>query len=203
MEHVKKETVIIVALACLVIGFLGGIVFSIYKSPATAPAPASAPTQQTQQQQGPSQQLATKILALERELAANPNNESALIELGHAYFDTDQPPKAIAAYTKALAINPDNANVWTDLGVMYRRNKQPDKAIEAFERAISIEPNQEQARFNKGVVLMYDLKDPEAALKIWEELVSINPMAKAPNNVPVADVIVQIKESLASQQKKE
>lgn len=200
MEHVKKESVIFIGLACLIIGFLGGIVFSIYKSPATTPAPAPAPTQQAQQQ-GASQQTATKILALEREIAANPNNESALVELGHAYFDTDQPPKAIAAYTKALAINPDNASVWTDLGVMYRRNKQPDKAIEAFDKAISIEPAQEQARFNKGVVLMYDLKDTEAALKLWEELVAINPMAKAPNNVPVADIIVQVKDNLASQQK--
>ena len=147
--------------------------------------------------------MATKILALERELAANPNNEVALVELGHAYFDTDQPLKAIESYNKALTINPNNSFVWTDLGVMYRRSGQPQKALESFDKAIALEPSQEQARFNKGVVLMYDLNDAQAALKVWEELLSINPAAKAPNNVLVADIIAQVKESLTAQEKKE
>jgi tetratricopeptide (TPR) repeat protein len=49
------------------------------------------------------------------------------------------------------------------------------KAIQAFGRAMNIDPRYESLRFNKGVVLLCDLKDPESAIKVWEELSRINP----------------------------
>jgi len=197
MEHVKKESALLIGLACLLIGFLGGIVFSIYKSP------APAPSVEQQAQQDMAQQLAARIVSLEQEVAANPKNEAALIQLGHAYYDTNQPPKAIEAYSKALAINPNNPDVLTDMGVMYRQNGQPQKAIEAFDKAIELNPKHEQARFNKGVVLLYDLNDKENALKVWQELVEIDPAAKTPNNILVSDIIDQVKNSPEGQKKKQ
>jgi len=192
---VKKETMLLVGFACLVIGFLGGIVFSIYKSPAGV-APGGVSQQQQSAPQGQAkltQEQIQAMLALEREVAANPENVDAWTRLGHLYFDSDQYEKAIKAYNRSLSLAPENPDVWTDLGVMYRRNGQPDKAIASFDKAISVNPQHETARFNKGIVLLYDLNDPAGAIASWEGLLQINPAATAPNGKPVQEIVAELK----------
>jgi cytochrome c-type biogenesis protein CcmH/NrfG len=189
-NFVKKETMFIVALITLVIGFLGGVFYSAMQSgPAERVQTTSAPPQQSQQQSGLTNEQARNILSLEQEVAANPTNVDAWTQLGHVYFDTNNPPKAIRAYEKSLELRPNDPNVLTDLGVMYRRNGQPEKALETFDKAMSIAPSHEQARFNKGIVLRYDMNDREGAIKAWEELLKINPNALAPNGQPVSEAI--------------
>jgi cytochrome c-type biogenesis protein CcmH/NrfG len=181
---------LVVALVALVVGFLGGVFYSAMQSgPTGSVQTASAPPQQQQQQPGMSNEQAKTILQLEQEVAVNPTNVDAWTQLGHVYFDTNNAAKAIRAYEKSLELSPNNPNVLTDLGVMYRRNGQPDKALEAFDRAMTIDPSHEQSRFNKGIVLRYDLNDREGAVQAWEELIKINPNAQAPNGVPVSEAI--------------
>ncbi|MBU0484666.1 MAG: tetratricopeptide repeat protein [Proteobacteria bacterium] len=194
-DFVKKELMMIVALITFVAGFLGGIMYSAFQSPeypqggssSAPPAQSSAPGQVVSPEQ------ARKILMLEKEVTADPQNAENWASLGHVYFDTNKVKKAINAYEKALALRPDNPDVWTDLGVMYRRDNQSAKAIESFERAYSINPKHEQSRFNKGIVLMYDLKDKEGAIKTWQELLAVNPGATAPTGQPLSMMIESIK----------
>ncbi|MBW2467518.1 MAG: tetratricopeptide repeat protein [Deltaproteobacteria bacterium] len=191
-NFVKKETMLIVALVALVVGFLGGVFYSAFQSgPSggvqTTSGPAGPPPQQSQADL--SSEQARRILALEQEVAVNPSNVDAWIQLGHVYFDSGNPPKAIRAYEKSLELSPNNPNVLTDLGVMYRRNGQPEKALEVFDKAMAIAPNHEQSRFNKGIVLRYDMNDREGAVKAWEELLKVNPNALAPNGQPVSEAI--------------
>ena len=49
----------------------------------------------------------------------------------------------------------------------------------------------ENARFNKGIVLLHDLKDKEGAVAAWEGLLEINPVAVAPNGQSVDELIQQ------------
>jgi len=188
-NFVKKETMMVVALIALVVGFLGGIFYSAIQSGPTGSVQTTSAPPQQQQQPGMSNEQARAILDLEQEVAVNPTNVNAWTQLGHVYFDTNNPPKAIRAYEKSLELNPNNPDVLTDLGVMYRRNGQPDKALATFEQAIAVAPNHEQSRFNKGVVLRYDMNDVEGARKAWEELLKINPNALAPNGIPVSEAI--------------
>jgi cytochrome c-type biogenesis protein CcmH/NrfG len=185
---VKKEFMFLAVLVALVAGFLGGVIYSSFKNPVQI-AGGGAPPSGGGQQSALTEDQARRIFELEQEVAAHPDNLGAWTGLGHVYFDTDQFAKAIKAYNKSLELDPQQAEVWTDLGVMYRRNKQPQDAIAAFDRAISLKPTLEQARFNKGVVLIYDLNDKAAGLKAWEDLVAINPGALAPNGQPVKDAI--------------
>ncbi len=165
---IKKETTLVVALIALVVGFLGGVFYSAIQSgPAGTIQTASPPPQQQQQSDLTSEQ-ARQILALEQEVATNPTNVNAWIQLGNVYFDTDNYTKSIRAYEKSLELSPNNANVLTDLGVMYRRNGEPEKAVASFDKAIAIAPGLEQARLNKGIVLLYDLHDKEGAIQTWE-----------------------------------
>jgi cytochrome c-type biogenesis protein CcmH/NrfG len=192
-KYLKQETVIIIAVVALVSGFFGGIVFSVFQSPSQAPQYAGS--QPGGQAPGFTEQQASQILALEKEVAANPTNGAAWTQLGHVYFDTNQHGKAINAYTKSLELIPNNPNVLTDLGVMYRRNGQPDQAVEMFSKAASIDPNHEQSRFNKGVVLLYDLQDTEGAIVAWEDLLKANPVATAPNGQPMEEIIADLRKN--------
>jgi tetratricopeptide (TPR) repeat protein len=109
--------------------------------------------------------------------------------LGNAYFDAGMHEKAVEAYEKSLYIFYDNPDVWTDLGVMYRRTGQPERAIKAFDQAIKINPSHETALFNKSVVYMHDLENNEGAAQALRELIELNPLAKTPNGLPVAEII--------------
>lgn len=183
--YVKKETMYVVIGVSLLLGFLSGVVFTIYK----APGGGGGAVQQVAQGQNRGPDLA----ALEKQAAESPDDPEIWTHLGHAYFDADEHAKAIHAYNKSLELAPGNPDVLTDLGVMYRRNGQPDKALAAFDQAIALSPNHEQPRFNKGVVLMFDKKDKAGAIKVWEELLTINPMATAPNGQPLKDLIAEMK----------
>jgi len=196
---VKLETTLIVAAAAMIIGFLGGVIYSTYHSgpPVSARQAATPPQGSTAKEQQAPLGLVSQIPDLEREAKLNPQSEEAWIALGNAYFDVKDNQKAIDAYGKALEIDPKNANVWTDLGVMYRRNGQPQKAIEAFDKAIAADPKHEVSRFNKGVVLMQDLNDAEGALTAWEGLVEINPSATTPNGQPLKEVVERFKKGAA------
>jgi tetratricopeptide (TPR) repeat protein len=180
-----KQTAILFVICAFVLGFLTGVVFTVYKTNS-----ASTPVFDN----GQEIDYAQRAKLLEAEVMKNQGNTAAWIQLGHVYFDTDQYQKAIDAYLKALELDPTNADVLTDLGIMYRRNGQPQKAIESFDRAVAIDPKHEPARFNKGIVLMHDLKDQNGAIKAWEDLLEINPLAMAGNNQSVDQLIKHYKE---------
>ncbi len=197
---VKKETLIYALLIGFGIGFITGAVFAVYKlAPST---PHEHPTQQAQPQQVDQntgeldQQTSAAIANLEAEVTKNHDNVEAWTQLGHLYYDSSQVEKAIKAYTHSLTLHPDNPDVLTDLGVMYRRNKQPQKALESFEKAHSINPAHELSRLNKGIVLLYDLNNPEAAIAAWKDLLIVNPQVKLNNGMPLQQAIDEIRKQM-------
>jgi len=194
--YVKKETMLVAAIITLVVGFVGGVTYSSFKFGTGTPVQTSVPSQQTSRDQGVSEKQADMIQSFEKETSQNPENVEAWIQLGNLYFDTNRFKKAIRAYKKSLELNHNNPDVWTDLGVMYRRSSQPIGAIEAFEKAIEIDPNHETSRFNKGIVLMHDLNDREGAIKAWEGLIKVNPLASTPNGQPVMELVEKLKASM-------
>lgn len=194
--YVTRQVMVGWMCVALIAGFLGGMVFGIYKSTPSAPRGQGAGMPPSGGAQQPdAAEIKSRIPEVEKRTADHPDDIEAWIQLGHLYFDTQQVKKAIGAYEKALALNSKNADVWTDLGVMYRRDGQPKKALEAFDTAIKIDPKHEISRFNKGVVLLHDMNDREGALKAWEGLVQINQFAMAPNGQSVDQMVQALKQS--------
>lgn len=189
---VQTRTSPLLLVLALAIGFLAGVTFSAWKlkSPETLPAlpPETA-------------KLAQMAEALEAEVAKDPGNADLLARLGNTYFDTDQIAKAIDAYKRSLAVRPGNTDVLTDLGIMYRRNNQPTEAIASFEAAIAVDPKHENAWLNKGIVLMYDLGQRGEAIKTWEALREINPLAMA-GNQSIDELIAHFKDGHDRETKK-
>lgn len=166
----KKETLLFVIIA-LAAGILIGVITTNIKKDRPSsksvkpPVPVSAPVVNQQQQSA----------ILENIVAREPENRNAWVELGHNYFDSDQPMKAIKAYAKALELDGNDPDILTDQGVMYRRVGWFDKAISNFQKAIRIDSNHEQSLYNLGVVYRYDLKDFPKAIKVWERFLAIDP----------------------------
>lgn len=200
VEYIKKTSALLIAVACLVLGFAIGLGYSklspsTEKKPAVSSAsppqsgsqnvstPPAAPAQNTQKM--------AEIMRLKQIVGADPNNAEAWAQLGHNYFDLHQHTDAIDAYKKYLEINPNNANVWTDLGVMYRRTRSPQEAVRCFDKAVEIDPNHQQSRFNKGIVLMFDLHKHEEGLNSWRDLLKVNPNATAPDGTPISQLLQQ------------
>ena len=197
-QYVKKETLYLISLLALAVGFLGGVVFGVFRLDSPLPGQSSFQEPSSTVQQ-PNIGLSNRISALEEEAASNPNNVNAWIELGNNYFDTNHYEKAIRAYKRSLELQPNNANVWTDMGVMYRRSGKPQEAIKAFDKAIAVDPKHEVSRFNKGVVLLHDLKDAQGAIQAWEELMRVNPFALSPSGQSVDQMVTQMKKQLKQQ----
>lgn len=202
-RYVRLETMLIGVLVALVIGFIAGEIINLSEPDAPVSrggAPASGPHSQPTADQPVSPEQMARMLELEQQVSLNPRNPATWTELGNLYFDANQYDKAIEAYSKSLSLSPDNANVWTDMGIMYRSKGQPADALAAFEKAITTDPRHEQSRFNKGVVLMFDLHDNEGAIKAWEELLAVNPSATASTGEPIRELIQRAKENLGRQQ---
>jgi tetratricopeptide (TPR) repeat protein len=76
---------------------------------------------------------------------------------------------------------------------MYRSIGQSKKAIEYFDRAIALDPTHQPSRLNKGIVLMYDLQEPDRAIAVWEELLRMDPNAVTASGDSVSDFVEQVK----------
>lgn len=187
---IKRSTALTIAAVCLAAGFLAGMFYSTtFSGRKVRKMTVRQPTSQVQAPVSPVSPQSNVIPALEKEVAANPQDAEAWARLGHGYFDIDDPANAIRAYKKSLELKPGNANVLTDMGVMYRRQGNPQEAIRCFDKAIELDPRHRESRYNKGIVLMHDLKDPAGAIKAWEELVSIYPDAKTQEGILIRDMI--------------
>ncbi|MDZ7696282.1 MAG: tetratricopeptide repeat protein [Deltaproteobacteria bacterium] len=176
--------VVVITIFAFFGGAMGGILFcGHYAHEAIAPVSGVSLEQPDEGQ----------IKVLEAEVKKNPGDATSWTHLGNLYFDTDQYEKAIAAYRQSVQLDPRNADVWTDLGIMYRRSGQPDKAIGAFDRAIVENPNHENARFNKGIVLMHDMDDWQGAIRAWEALLEVNPLATAGDDRLLFEIVEHYK----------
>ena len=183
---VKKQTLYLAVVAALIIGFLGGVVYSVYRAPVADPHDHDTANRQ---------ETTAAIASLEQATRDNPGEVQAWVQLGHAYFDTGPAKQAIAAYTTALGLKPDDVNVMTDLGVMYHEDKQHQQALELFDQVLKLDPTHEQARFNKGVVLLTGMNDRAGALAEWKELIRHHPMAAAPSGRMVGDLIDELEKT--------
>lgn len=170
----KKETILIIVIT-LAVGLLGGVIVSNSKKDSApdeySPASASAID------------YAQKIQTLKGITSKEPDNRNAWVQLGHSYFDSNQPMEAIEAYDKALELDDNDPDVLTDQGVMYRKVGWFDKAINNFTKANELKPTHLQSLFNLGIVYRYDLNDTGKAKSAWTRYLKIVPQGQGANQV--------------------
>lgn len=194
-KYVKKSSAVMLAVLGVLVGiFVGNAVTMIYvgqrdqRANMTAQAvPTESPVPHTADPEA--------LASLENAAAADPANADLWVKLGNFCFDHNLPARAVNAYERALELRPTDVNVWSDLGVMYRRTKQFQKAVDAFGHAADLEPGHITSRFNMGIVYLHDLNDRESALKVWKEVLAINPEAKSPTGQSLAVMVRELENS--------
>jgi cytochrome c-type biogenesis protein CcmH/NrfG len=164
----KKGTILL-----FVITFVAGMLIAIIFSNVIKNQPESH--QAINQQPAPSVDLQQQIKTLEGLLAKDPANRQAWVQLGHSYFDTKNPMKAIEAYDKALAIDGNDPDVLTDQAIMFRELGWYEKAIGTFQQANKLNPTHANSLFNMGIVYMQDLGDNERAKEAFNRFLELVP----------------------------
>jgi cytochrome c-type biogenesis protein CcmH/NrfG len=179
----KKEFVFLSVGIAFIVGIVVGVVLTVYHEDRTLVSPLSVKDQAPAGSTAPSEEIIKQINILKNILRDDPKNLNALIELGNAYFDTDQFDKAIESYSRALEIDPQNADVRTDLGIMYRRKKDFDRAIIEFKKAAELDSQHANSRYNLGIVLLHDKGDMKSAINAWEEFLRVEPSSQRSENI--------------------
>ncbi len=186
--YVKTETLLLSVSLALVLGFIAGVAFTVYRSAHNPMLPPAG--------REPAEQIEpakiSEIKKLQDRVARSPEDVRAWTELAHLYFDTGQREKAIKAYEKSLSLEPARPDIWVDLGVMYRRQGKIDKAVECFDKALEIDPGHKIALYNKGVVLMHDRNDARGAIEAWSTLVRIDPEAETPGGMKIKTLLKEL-----------
>ncbi len=183
--YMKNQTVLILAIVIFLAGVVSGVFLSVIRTESLNSSPST---------KNVGRDFAKEIEELKAKAAQNPQDAIVWTQLGNIYFDTDQYHLAIQAYEKSVKIDSHNPNVLTDLGIMYRRSGKPDQAITYLDKAIKADPKHEMSRLNKGIILMNDLKRRDQALKVWEDLLDINPLAMASKDQSVDEMIKHYRE---------
>jgi len=93
----------------------------------------------------------------------------AAISLGNWNYDQQNWTMAIEKYQRAIALGADNPDVQTDLGNAYRFSGNAMKALEHYQVARRENPQHENSLFNMATLYDLVLKDPDNALRTWQD----------------------------------
>jgi tetratricopeptide (TPR) repeat protein len=207
----KKSHYIILAVACLVIGFIGGVLYASYSSPPPglegvsqrptgmpSGMPPSAPeTGPTAQQKAA---VEAKVKEWQARMESAPDDPDLYVQAGNAMFDLQVYDQAVEYYEKAVELGKNDANVYTDIGVCYRRMGNPEKAVENFRQARKADPMHEISALNLGIVLLHDLNDQKGAIAAWKEYLKLNPTGQRADTI--RQVIAKIEAEMGETQGK-
>lgn len=176
-KTLRSDQVVVVAVACLIAGYLLGLVtsFFIWNKPGPTPGTTEAPAPNVAAPGSAMGNLSAEIREITRIVETDPKNRAAWVRLGNLHFDANQYADAIQAYTKALELKPDDPDVITDRAVMYRAIGDFKQAASELRRAADMDPKHLNSLMNLGVVLRYDLNDMEGAVRAWQSYLDRNP----------------------------
>jgi|GEM_PF-546986 len=148
----------------------------IPSSTSAAPAPESAAMPAAPAggaASSPMEQVRQQLEMLKKQIAQNPNDFDALVQLGNMYMDVSKFPQAIEYFNRALAVR-EEPSVRTDLGICYKQSGQMQQARDAFQKVATEQPDQWQAIYNLAIV-DGEMKDYTAARAELAKLKQMRP----------------------------
>lgn len=188
INKIVKASNLTLVIASLFLGFLSGVVFTVYKSPSITSQLTGA------SQKGPNQpDWPQHISHLKESLDKDPNNAETWSQLANAYNEIQDYPQSIEAYNKVITLVDDKSTAYQDLGIAYRRNGQFEKSIEAFKKAVANNPDNLKALFNIGVVQYHDLDDEAGAKKTWQKVADVKPDFQLSTGQTIQQLVEKLK----------
>ena len=115
--------------------------------------------------------------AVYREILNEFDDATTRMNLANALKRLGRIHQAKEEYERALEVKPEDGTVWYNYGNLYMNELQdPANARAAYENAVKYNPGLPEAHFNLGIVNLR-LRDSEAALKAFRELLLVAPPA--------------------------
>jgi tetratricopeptide (TPR) repeat protein len=117
------------------------------------------------------------VAQMEAAVAAQPENTAMRLALANLYFERRDYMAAMNHYSTLLGADPtpqEAAVANARIGWMsYDALDEPAMAVEFLNAAVAADPEYGEAKLFLGVVLLYGMEDPEAALPILEEVLEL------------------------------
>jgi tetratricopeptide (TPR) repeat protein len=107
------------------------------------------------------------IAEYEAVLDVEPDNASALTNLGVVYYNTGELELAIEQYEKAIEIAPKDADIRSNLAAALVQVNQLERALDEYSLAVELDPDLFEAHFGLGVVYAL-MGDNEKAIEAFE-----------------------------------
>lgn len=104
----------------------------------------------------------------------SPDQETATINLGRAYFGKGDYDRALSIFRSAVAGNPGSPIARLDLGRVYFSTGKTELAIAEYKKAIALNNNYAKAYYYLGLACM-KTKDNESARSAFREVIRIAP----------------------------
>ncbi len=207
-----QQRALILAVACVSVGFAGGWFIRGGKAPtgsekavraAQSMANTGAPEPQTPTPAQMKAMADAQAEPLLQRLKSDSNNPDLLSAIGNIYYDAKQYPAAVDFYGRALNAKPDDVSVRTDMATAYWYMGNADTAIAEFNKALTYAPNSPNTLFNRGLVKWKGKKDVAGAEADWKKLLAANPSYEGKINVEkmMAEALGQEAASPASKTK--
>jgi len=114
-------------------------------------------------------------------LNVEPNAPEMHMNLGRAYKDIGQLPKALRSLDRAVSLRPQYPEALNERGIVLMAMGRVDKAVESYETALKFKPNFVQALYNKGNALAA-LKRREEALACYDAIMQVTGFPELFNN---------------------
>ncbi|HEB12984.1 MAG TPA: tetratricopeptide repeat protein [Actinobacteria bacterium] len=116
------------------------------------------------------EELANKLKPYQDQLAQDPKNTTALINIGFTYFEARQFEDATENFQKAIDLDEKNIMAITGLGMAYQYNSRPNEAKEMFDKALALDPDDHLAKTRKAYFLAEIEQKYDDALKLLREV---------------------------------
>lgn len=117
------------------------------------------------------------IVACQVPLAANAQDDKAIIKKGNEAYKKNEFEKAVEQYQKVITKTPANATAQYNLGNALYKNSKTDDAVNAYDNAatnLTDKTEKAKALYNKGVVLQNNKKLPEC-IAAYKDALKLNP----------------------------
>lgn len=107
-------------------------------------------------------------------LAADPDDESALLLQGRLHEATGHTEEAEAVYKRIIELNPFNEQAFVALGKLYTAQGKPEEAIALLDEAVELNPNCPEAYHERGRAKLMS-GDKEGATADMKHALQLNP----------------------------
>ncbi|MBK5287253.1 MAG: tetratricopeptide repeat protein [Acidimicrobiia bacterium] len=134
-------------------------------------------TQRSSTASGPS------LKQLRADVQAAPADPSARLDLARALMAKRDFTGAVTEFSRAAQLDPGNPEPFTYSGWLIRLQGFPDQGIQLLDKAIEVDGEYPDAHAFKGITLLRDKQDPEAAITEFRRYLVLAP------DSPLADQV--------------